>query len=46
MTSNISEVIVMIGHILVIGSHTALRTMLIAGTPADAAGARVRVGVA
>jgi hypothetical protein len=38
ITSNISEMIVMIRHILVIGFHTVLRTMLADAAPA--AGAR------
>ena len=37
VVGNISEMIVMIGHILVIGSCTVLRIMLIAGALADAA---------
>ena len=37
MASNISEMIVMIRHVLVIGSRTVLRTMLIATALADAA---------
>jgi len=44
MARNISEMIVMIKHILMSESNTVLRTMLIAGTLADAApaaGARV-----
>jgi len=43
---NISEVIVMKEPDCIIESRTALRTMFVAGTPADAAGARVRVEVA
>ncbi len=37
VVGNISEMIVIIRHILVIGSRTVLRTMLIAGALADAA---------
>jgi hypothetical protein len=40
VVGNILEMIVMIRHILVIDSRTVLRTMLIAGTLADAAPAR------
>jgi len=44
VVGNIAEMIVMIGHVLVIDSRTVLRTMLIAGALAGAtpaAGARV-----
>ncbi len=44
VAGNISEMLVMIRHILVIDSRTVLQTMLIAGALADAApaaGARV-----
>ena len=41
MGGGIPEMIVMIKNILVIGFRTVLRTMLIADTLADAAGARV-----
>jgi hypothetical protein len=47
VASNIPEMIVMIRHILVSKSRTVLRTMLIAGTLADAApAAGARVGAA
>ena len=44
VVGNVSEMIVMIRHILVIGCHTVLRTMLIAAAPA--AGADVTMEVA
>jgi hypothetical protein len=44
MASNIPEMVVMIKNTRVIGSRTVLRTMLIAGTLADTAGARVGGG--
>ena len=43
VVGNISEMIVMIRHILVIDFRTVLRTMLIAGALADAAPTRVEV---